>query len=1078
MRRTRGFVALLAVVFVSVAASHSASPRTITMEDRISAQRAIEEVYWRHRIWPKENPGKKPSLDAVMPESMLRSRVDDYLKKSNAAMSIWRRPITAGQLQAELNRMARDSRDPKLLQELFDALNDDAELIAETLARPILADRLIRSWYAGRHESIDFDIWWKSQALQSDFAAAAHPYVLPPLAATCAGGTWSPTRTEVPDPRYDHFTVWTGSEMIVWGGRSRLGPLSTGGRYDPATDTWEPISSVGSFPTTSSQSSVVWTGTEMILWGGTQSGSVHTVDTGARYNPATDTWRPTSTGANTPAARFEHTAVWTGSEMIVWGGTDYTFPGPVVGGRYNPVTDTWAPTSTGPGLPSPRVFASAVWTGSEMIVWGGTLVGPGTATNTGARYDPSADTWTEVPIDDGTPSPRQNSSAVWTGSEMIIWGGENSPSSTNANRYDPVANVWHVTSTAPLPGHSRLGQSVIWTGSKMIVWGGAGSVPAGCAYTPSTDAWSPIASAPSPTASGQMAVWTGTEMIVWGGGYYDDYNNYGGRYDPSTDSWVSTSMSPAVPSARESASAVWTGSEMIVWGGVINPFRSNSAYLNTGGRYSPATDSWAPTSHGADVPTPRRYHTAVWDGREMIVWGGTPAPTVGLNTGGRYDPISDSWRPTSIGVGVPPAGQYFVVWTGHEMILVSTSCAGGRYDPIADEWTSIATASAPSGCGSAVWSGSEVITWSGLNSSGGRYDPVADHWTSIASTGSLLGYRFDYTSVWTGREMIVWGGLGNSYYNDGARYDPSTDSWQPTSTGANVPSARSQAQAVWTGSEMFLWGGATPYQSPTDIGALYRPDTDSWTTAPLNDETPTSRTTFAMIWTGAQAIVWGGDPGTATGALYCACPNGSMFYRDGDGDGYGNPAITVASCDGTPPAGYVADATDCNDAAASTHPGAAEVCDGVDNNCDGVIDEGPGGFDADGDLVAGACDNCPLVFNPTQSDFDHDGEGDACDLNDGEIWQWRADKTSVSWQAEQGPTEWNVYTGDLAVLRAIGVYTQGSNQCHLASTTAPDTSDPAPGSGTFTLVTGVTNGVEGPLGNSSTGPRPNGSPCP
>src|SRR5262245_5916406 len=189
MRRTRGFVALIAAMLVSAAEARSASPRTITFEDRLNAQRAIEEVYWRHRIWPKENPGKKPALDAVMPARALKTRVTDYLQKSSALSTLWHRPITTNQLQAELDRMARQSRDPKLIQELFDALHDDPELIAETLARPILADRLIRAWYAGGHESLDFDTWWKRQSPSAVFDATPHSYVLPQLsAATCATG--------------------------------------------------------------------------------------------------------------------------------------------------------------------------------------------------------------------------------------------------------------------------------------------------------------------------------------------------------------------------------------------------------------------------------------------------------------------------------------------------------------------------------------------------------------------------------------------------------------------------------------------------------------------------------------------------------------------------------------------------------------------------------------------------------------------------------------------------------------------------------------------------------------------------
>ena len=118
-------------------------PRAFSFAERVAYQRAIEDVYWRHRIWPKENPDPKPSLDAVMSQAQLENKVAGYLRDSLVLEDHWQKPITAEQLQAEMDRMARDTKQSEVLRELFEALGNDPAVIAECLARPILAERLI-----------------------------------------------------------------------------------------------------------------------------------------------------------------------------------------------------------------------------------------------------------------------------------------------------------------------------------------------------------------------------------------------------------------------------------------------------------------------------------------------------------------------------------------------------------------------------------------------------------------------------------------------------------------------------------------------------------------------------------------------------------------------------------------------------------------------------------------------------------------------------------------------------------------------------------------------------------------------
>ncbi len=138
-----------------------------------------------------------------------------------------------------------------------------------------------------------------------------------------------------PTARYSHTAVWTGSEMIVWGGcTTNSGNFNTGGRYNPVANSWTSLPTSGA-PYPRNSHTAVWTGTEMIVWGG--SGGSY-LDSGGRYNPVANGWTAAAT-AGAPAARYLHTAVWTGSEMIVWGGSGMSGTWND-GGRYNPAANS------------------------------------------------------------------------------------------------------------------------------------------------------------------------------------------------------------------------------------------------------------------------------------------------------------------------------------------------------------------------------------------------------------------------------------------------------------------------------------------------------------------------------------------------------------------------------------------------------------------------------------------------------------------------------------------------------------------------------------------------------------------
>jgi N-acetylneuraminic acid mutarotase len=545
------------------------SGRTLSSAERVAYQYAIEEIYWRHRIWPKDSPGPKPPLDAVISRGQIEKKVTGYLRKSQLVADERGRPITPSELQAEMDRMATHTKQPEVLRELFAVLGNDPFVIAECLAQPILAERLA----AGPIVAADV-----SPAPSSLSAGDRAPstgnrigvmanlgnaqYKLPeiPVGAECTDDMWTATSTvNPPDAREGSTAVWTGSEMMVWGGYDGSSDVNTGGRYDPATDSWM-STSISNAPIGRWLHTAVWTGSEIIIWGG--GDGTHFLNTGGRYDPTDDSWTSTST-ANAPPARARHTAVWTGSEMVVWGGYDYDHGNFNTGGRYDPNTDTWTATST-INAPEARWYHTVEWTGSEMIVWGGTS--QITYLNTGGKYNPETDSWTATGVPNDVLG-RAAHTAIWTGSEMIVWGGGDSTFNdcNTGGRYDPSTDSWMATS---------------------------------------------IANAPSPRDS-HTAVWTGSEMVVWGGIFccpYIDFNE-GGRYNPGTDSWVPTSITNA-PYARENHTAVWTGSEMIVWGGYNY---THDLFFNTGGRYcaqSGATPTPTQTVTPTATPTPAATATA------------------------------------------------------------------------------------------------------------------------------------------------------------------------------------------------------------------------------------------------------------------------------------------------------------------------------------------------------------------------------------------------------------------------------------------------------------------------------------
>lgn len=373
--------------------------------------------------------------------------------------------------------------------------------------------------------------------------------------------------SDSPDPRYQHTAVWAPSEpiaseagrVLVWGGcnysilpnrENCANHLNSGGQlvfkseFDD-TPEWLSISSENA-PSPRQNHTAVWARNEsldgMIIYGGC-SGEDARCDLlkadGGIYNPKTDTWQKLPE-QNAPSARMFHSSTWTGREMIVWGGVIPVANGAPAatssGSRL--VTDAqtgriaWSAIST-ENSPSPRFGHAALWTGKEMIVWGGCerqgIVRCARPLNDGRIYNPETNRWRVMrPISSGME--RTDFSAVWTGRGMMIWGGKNSAGILSSGAYyDLESDRWTVLPTM-LPGgeSGRFSHSAVWDSkfSRMIIWGGESSdgrfPQTALLFTAGLNegggSWSLLQTDVNPIGrKGHGSVWTGSRMIIWGG---------------------------------------------------------------------------------------------------------------------------------------------------------------------------------------------------------------------------------------------------------------------------------------------------------------------------------------------------------------------------------------------------------------------------------------------------------------------------------------------------------------------------------------------------------------------------------
>jgi hypothetical protein len=355
-----------------------------------------------------------------------------------------------------------------------------------------------------------------------------------------------------PTPVLGPLLVQDATPAQLAGGRWRALPVLPAGQLDQREG-----------------AAVVWTGRQLVYWGGASHPPVRAHADGAALNPATNQWAtlPPAPEGQQHLEGHDGIAVWTGHEVLVWGGITIEADNPNVatladGVAYDPARRTWR------RLPRPPVqlrWASTnqwvLWTGRELLV-GGVEQGPGGGTRAGV-YDPATNRWRLLPRSPkltGGPGHLQARTAMWAGTRLLVWNFWSPEAHTANNRdavaarpeaepdgidlwaYDPAGDRWTVLPDPPERVRRMVaGASMVWTGQDVIIASAQTAqrrtVTRAGRYDPDRARWTPIAPPPRPRGANPDRVtleWTGSAVVEPGNAVYD----------PAADRWLPLPAEP------------------------------------------------------------------------------------------------------------------------------------------------------------------------------------------------------------------------------------------------------------------------------------------------------------------------------------------------------------------------------------------------------------------------------------------------------------------------------------------------------------------------------------------------------
>jgi N-acetylneuraminic acid mutarotase len=335
---------------------------------------------------------------------------------------------------------------------------------------------------------------------------------------------------------YAAYTTFEG-KLFIFGGVDEFGAeLDTGAIYDPKTNTWELVLVDDNTPSPRQRAAAVHVDGKLVVWGGigyeSAAHSCKALVSGAMYDPGSKRWTRMPDGWTGRAAP---TIVTDGTRVVFWGGSDAKFGRLTSGEIYNVATRAWEWMNSLDALSA--VYGEAVTSAeSSIFVYGG-AVDSGTWTDCAYRFDLSRNQWTAL---GRGPSARANSFGIWDGSHLYVWGGHDAQGSRNDGRL--YARSWINMDTAAPPAGR-------WADQGKSGWASA----------------------------------LGTDDVVFFGGYDSrgELHKDGVRYVRATSEWMKTDPWPSGED-HLGAVAVWVNDEFVLFGG-----RSGNGPTATGERWKP-----------------------------------------------------------------------------------------------------------------------------------------------------------------------------------------------------------------------------------------------------------------------------------------------------------------------------------------------------------------------------------------------------------------------------------------------------------------------------------------------------------